>query len=109
MKILIILISFFLLGCGISGDTIKKEIREGMTRQEVVDILGPPDGFRKSGQIEYLRYLNVPLSNSLAKGSADYVIILDQNKVQAYDIETYQRPYSGSQQHSIFLWTLPQF
>jgi hypothetical protein len=34
------------------------QIREGMTKQEVVSILGTPDSFQRSGEYEGLRYTN---------------------------------------------------
>jgi hypothetical protein len=59
------------------------QLREGMTRSQVEDVLGRPDGYRREGSVEALTY-----SNRFMSGwdwdKADYHILLTNDRVTAY-------------------------
>ena len=58
-------------------------IREGLSKAEVIDILGSPDGFQRTGEYEALRYTNRLLSG-WSWDRADYTVILKGNRVLEY-------------------------
>lgn len=59
------------------------DVQEGMTKAEVVSILGNPDGFRRSGDYEALQYTN-RLISGWSYDRADYFVILRNDQVIEY-------------------------
>jgi hypothetical protein len=57
-------------------------IKEGMTKQEVVAILGDPDSFQRSGEYEALRYTTTLSGRSRAKTA--FSVILKEGCVVEY-------------------------
>ncbi len=49
-------LSAALSGC-VTGERMQG-VREGMSKDDVIGVLGNPDGFRRSGEYEALRYTN---------------------------------------------------
>ena len=74
-------LSVALLGCT-TGERIQS-IREGMSKEEVISILGNPDGFQRSGDYEALRYTD-RLVSGWSWNRADYNVILRNARVVAY-------------------------
>ena len=58
-------------------------IREGLSKEEVINILGNPDGFQRSGEYEALRYTN-RLISGWSWDRADYSVILKNERVVEY-------------------------
>ena len=81
--ILIILTISFLMACA-HGSKMQK-LRPDMTRQEVIKILGQPDGFKRSGDYESLKYAN-KLMSGWAYDRADYFAILKNGRLVEYGV-----------------------
>ena len=58
-------------------------LREGLSKAEVIEILGSPDGFQRAGEYEALRYTNRLLSG-WSWDRADYSVILKNDQVLEY-------------------------
>jgi hypothetical protein len=59
------------------------DIRAGMTKDQVIAVLGRPDGFAQSGSTEALTYSN-RLMSGFSWDRADYHVILSKGVVTAY-------------------------
>lgn len=70
------------LSACITGERMQS-VQEGMSKEEVVTILGNPDGFQRSGEYEALRYTN-RLISGWSWDRADYNVILRAGKVVEY-------------------------
>ena len=70
-----------LSGC-VTGERMQS-VREGMSKDEVMAILGNPDGFQRSGDYEALRYTN-RLISGWSWDRADYNVILRSGRVVEY-------------------------
>jgi hypothetical protein len=82
---LIILLSLFMIplgGCA-TGEKVRANVREGMTKTEVIDVMGNPDGFRRAGDSEALVYTN-RLISGWSWDRTDYTVILQRGHVVEY-------------------------
>jgi hypothetical protein len=70
-----------LMGCA-TGERMQS-VREDMSKDEVIRLLGNPDGFRRSGDYEALRYVN-RLISGWSSARADYNVILRGGRVVEY-------------------------
>ena len=70
-----------LFGACTTGERISS-VHEGMTRSEVVAILGDPDGFQHAGDSEAIKYTN-RLISGWAWDRTDYDVILVNGRVVA--------------------------
>jgi len=73
------------LGCAaVTGQKIR-HMSEGMSKNEVIDLLGAPDGFQRNGEYTALKYLHRYIDGYPGWGGngdrADYVVILKNDKV----------------------------
>lgn len=59
------------------------DIHEGMSKREVVSILGTPDGYQRSGEYEALRYTD-RLISGWSWNRTDYTVILRSGHVSEY-------------------------
>ena len=59
------------------------DIHEGMSKREVVSILGNPDGYQRSGEYEALRYTD-RLISGWSWNRTDYTVILQNGRVSEY-------------------------
>lgn len=82
MRYLVIVLTLALLASCATGEQMST-IEEGMPKDQVVAILGRPDGFQHSGDYEALRYTN-RLISGWSWDRADYFVILKNNKVVEY-------------------------
>ena len=80
-----VLISVFLLACA-TGEKITR-LGAGMSKQQVIDTPGCPDGFRTSGEYEALTYTN-RLISGWSWDRADYHVILQNGRVVQYGAGT---------------------
>lgn len=81
-KIFVVLVVLFLLvGCA-TGQQMSK-LRPGMSKTEVTDILGNPDGYQARGEYEALKYSH-RLVTGWAWDRADYYVIFKDQKVVEY-------------------------
>ena len=70
-----------LVGC-VTGERVRS-VHEGMSKDEVIAVLGNPDGFQRSGEYEALRYTN-RLISGWSWDRADYNVILRDGRVIEY-------------------------
>ena len=77
----VLALSVVLVGC-VTGERMQS-VREGMSKDEVIGMLGNPDGFRRSGEYEALRYAN-RLISGWSWDRADYNVILRNGRVVEY-------------------------
>ena len=77
----VLTLSAALAGC-VTGERMQN-VREGMSKDEVIRVLGNPDGFQRSGDYEALRYTNLLISG-WSWDRADYNVILSNGQVLEY-------------------------
>lgn len=66
-----------------TGEVVRGSIREGMTKSEVISLLGNPDGFKRVGEQEALLYTN-RLISGWSWDRTDYTVILQNGRVSEY-------------------------
>lgn len=85
-KVFLLLVSLFVVSCAtvfsITGEKISR-LSPGMTKAEVIQTLGNPDGFKKIDGQEILTYSH-RLVTVWAWDRADYHVILKDGKVTEY-------------------------
>lgn len=59
------------------------DIHEGISKREVVAILGNPDGYQRTGEYEALRYTD-RLISGWSWNRTDYTVILQNGRVSEY-------------------------
>jgi hypothetical protein len=69
-----------------TGEKISR-LDAGMSKQQVIDMLGRPDGFQAAGDYEALTYTN-RLISGWSWDRADYHVILENNRVIQYGAGT---------------------
>ena len=78
---------FLTVGCA-TGEKVRMSIHENMSKQEVIDILGNPDGFKRyeDNQNNYilLTYTNKVISGWDVKGTADYYFIFKDDRLSEW-------------------------
>ena len=77
LSIFILLI--FLSGCATTGEKMTR-LNEGMNKQQVINVLGNPDGFQRAGEYEALRYSN-RLMSGWSWDRADYYAVLRNERL----------------------------
>jgi len=81
IKLFIFSIFVFLGGCSVFGQRISR-LQEGMTKAEVIDTIGQPDGFQRKGEYTSFKYTHRFINNDPSnRDRADYVVILKNDKV----------------------------
>lgn len=83
MKKLFVLILLLVLLIGCATGELMSRLRPGMSKDEVTNILGNPDGFQARGEYEAIKYSH-RLVTGWAWDRADYFVILKDNKVVEY-------------------------
>lgn len=101
--ILIFILSFILVGC-VAGEKITR-LDPGMTQDDVVRIMGKPDGFKKRGEYSIYKYTN-RLISGWSWDRTDYSFIFDKNgKLIEYGSgEVREKNVGGI--HSVFIYQL---
>src|ERR1051325_8049476 len=79
--VLLVVVSCVLCACT-TGEKMSC-VRPGMTRAQVVGLLGQPDGYRKAGNQEVLSWNN-RLSSGWSWDRADYNVIITDGQVTEY-------------------------
>jgi len=82
MKILSVLAVTLLLSACFTGEKISN-LYPGMSKQEVINVLGAPDGFANENGIEVFKYTN-RLMSGWAWNRADYVAKFKDDKLIEY-------------------------
>lgn len=64
-------------------------LHEGLTRAEVINVMGKPDGFQRSGDYEALHYVDRQINgwlliNGLSTERIEYSVILKNDRVVQY-------------------------
>lgn len=67
----------------VTGEVVRGGIREGMSKTEVISLLGNPDGFKRAGDQEALLYTN-RLISGWSWDRTDYTVILQNGHVSEY-------------------------
>lgn len=80
MKKLFLLL-IFLTGCAMGGKM--RKLNGGMMKEEVLSLLGKPDGIKHYGEYEHFTYSH-RLMSSWSWDRADYNVILKNDKVVDY-------------------------
>ena len=84
MKRLIVIFALAVtIGGCVTGDRVRQGVREGMTKAEVISVLGNPDGFQRTSEYEALGYTN-RLISGWSWDRADYTVILQNGHVVQY-------------------------
>lgn len=92
--VLIVLINTLLFGCS-TGQKMSN-LRESMSKQEVVELLGDPDGFKRSGEYEWWQYSHRLVRFGGNGEHADYNLILKNGKLVEWGTgEVRQNPSLG--------------
>jgi hypothetical protein len=81
-KALLLIALTALIGGCVTGQKMG-DIHEGMSKNEVVSILGNPDGYQRSGQYEALRYSD-RLIGGWSWNRTDYTVVLRDGRVSEY-------------------------
>src|SRR5687768_4583697 len=82
MKIFPLILLVFLGACATTGEKMKR-LSEGMSKDEVTQLMGRPDGFRREGEFEAMKYTH-RLVTGWAWDRADYNVILKNGRVVEY-------------------------
>jgi len=69
-------------GC-VTGEKVRSDLRVGMSREQVVSVLGNPDGVRSAGDSEVLQYTN-RLISGWTYDRTDYHVVLREGAVSEY-------------------------
>lgn len=101
MKLILSLLTIlFLAGC-VTGERVRN-IDPGMSQDEVVQILGKPDGFRASGEFTVYKYTN-RLISGWSWDRADYSFVFKDNRLVEYGAgEVIEKNVGGV--HSVFIY-----
>jgi hypothetical protein len=75
------LIALVVSSC-VTGERMQS-VSDGMSKEEVISLLGNPDGFQRAGDYEALRYTN-RLISGWSWDRADYNVILKAGRVVEY-------------------------
>ena len=81
-KFAVVLIFFFMMAGCATGELMSR-LRPGMPKDEVIGILGNPDGYQSRGEYESLKYSH-RLVTGWAWDRADYFVILKEGKTVEY-------------------------
>lgn len=76
-------IAFIVSLTGCATGELMSSIRPGMSKEEVIRVLGNPDGFQSKGEYESLKYSH-RLTTGWSWDRADYFVILKDNRVVEY-------------------------
>lgn len=80
-KLFLYFLVCIMCGCSVFGQKITR-LQEGMTKAEVIDIIGQPDGFQRKGDYSVLKYTHRFIDNDpYNRDRADYAVILKNDKV----------------------------
>ena len=84
LKILTLMFGMVLVasGCATTGERFAN-LEPGMTKAQVIDLLGRPDGYRRADQQEALIYKN-RLISGWAWDRADHAVLLQEGRVVEY-------------------------
>jgi hypothetical protein len=80
--IVVVMVAFLLAGC-FAGQQIT-QIDAGMSREQVIGILGRPDAYRSAGDTEAMTYSNRLMPGWSWGDTADYNVVLTNGRVSAY-------------------------
>ena len=78
----------------VTGSAFKK-LDEGMSKEEVLRLLGKPDGFRRDGSTETLTYAN-RLMSGFRMERTDYFVTITDGKVSGYGNGEIRNPLSNT-------------
>lgn len=81
-KILLAAMALLLTAC-VTGEKVRASVTEGMTKAEVIELIGKPDGFKREGNSEAMQYTN-RLISGWSWDRTDYTVILVDGRVTEY-------------------------
>lgn len=82
MSLTVFTLAVLIAGC-VTGDRVRQGIHEGMTKEQVISVLGNPDGYKRAGNLEALTYTN-RLMSGWPWDRTDYTVILKNDRVAEY-------------------------
>jgi hypothetical protein len=75
------------IGCA-TGEKVRMSVKENMSKQEVIDLLGNPDGFKRyedsQGEYILLTYTAKVISGWDVKTTADYYFIFKNDRLSEW-------------------------
>jgi len=80
-KLLLAFVAILLAGC-VTGQSVR-QLAPGMSRAEVIEIMGAPDGVQANGEVEILKYAN-RLMSGFSWDTTDYFVTLREGRVAEY-------------------------
>ena len=92
-KVIFVIFLFLLASCATGEKMVRLE--PGMTKSQVIDVMGRPDGFKAEGDYEVLRYTN-RLISGWSWDRADYNVLLKNGKVVEYGAGEVRAKQSGT-------------
>ena len=99
--VFLLLINALMFGCA-TGQKMS-QLRESMTKQEVIELLGDPDGFKRAGEYEWLQYSHRLVKFGGNGEHADYNAIFKNGKLAEWGTgEVRQNPNMSG-----FLFVMP--
>jgi len=103
MKVFVLLfLSIFLSAC-VTGEKVAR-INPGMSQDEVVSVMGKPDGFKQVDEYVVYEYTN-RLISGWSWDRADYSFIFKDNRLIEYGAgEVREKDVSGV--HSVFIYQI---
>lgn len=90
-------------GCASSGLNFKS-LNAGMSKDQVIQTMGQPDGFESQGNKEALLYANRFVNEWQGWDRADYVVILEGGKVVQYGPRQIRQ--DNQQRAPLLMWKL---
>lgn len=83
IRITAIALLLLLLSACATGEKVRGDLRPGMSRAEVIELIGNPDGVRSHEGSEVLQYTN-RLISGWSWDRADYFVVLNNGQVTEY-------------------------
>lgn len=77
-KLIVFSIILLFAGCATSGKVSR--LQKGMTEQQVIDILGHPDGIKSQGEFKAFKYLK-KMGNEWASDKPAYHVVFKDGKL----------------------------
>ena len=100
--IFVIVLSLFMSGC-VTGEKATR-VNPGMSQEQVVEVMGKPDGFQQMGEYTIYKYTN-RLISGWSWDRADYSFIFKDGKLFEYGAgEVRERNVGGV--HSVFIYQM---
>lgn len=103
MRVLIYTVILLIFTGCVTGELVRR-INPGMSQEEVVQVLGKPDGFKQLGEYTIYKFTN-RLISGWSWDRADYSFIFKNNSLVEYGAGEVREKNVGGV-HSVFIYQL---